>query len=306
MKAVLRQTGLSADRLRIWEKRYGAVKPARSPSGRRVYREADVHRLKLLAALVRQGHLIGKVAHLSDAELFELTGEVAAPGAERVDDLKEFMAGLDRFDLPRMRVILGRLRYSTSPQDFVFRIVPEIMFQVSKKYAEGRVSIAQEHATSEILNGHLKRIYEDLQWHDGVRASEGAFLFCTRDGDPHDFGLMMAAIACRAFGLKTEYVGRSLPVEALSQAVAKLQPRAIVLGLSTIAASEERIAPQAYLDAIDAALPAGIEIWAGGSALPQVRKPRSRRPVFFFENVDELESKIRVLAPSAARESAEA
>ena len=52
MQVVTRRTGLSADLLRAWEKRYEVVKPARSPSGRRLYSDADVeYHLKTLARL---------------------------------------------------------------------------------------------------------------------------------------------------------------------------------------------------------------------------------------------------------------
>ena len=48
MRVVTRRTGLSADLLRAWEKRYEVVKPARSTSGRRLYSDTDLYRLQLL------------------------------------------------------------------------------------------------------------------------------------------------------------------------------------------------------------------------------------------------------------------
>ena len=70
--AVARITGLSPHVLRSWERRYGAVSPSRTPGGTRRYADADVARLKLLAAAVRAGHSIGTLSSLSDEELEEL------------------------------------------------------------------------------------------------------------------------------------------------------------------------------------------------------------------------------------------
>ena len=67
--AVCRLTGLSQHVLRVWEKRYQAVDPARSDSGRRHYREQEIHRLQLLKALVDRGQAIGSIANLEDSEL---------------------------------------------------------------------------------------------------------------------------------------------------------------------------------------------------------------------------------------------
>ena len=50
MAVVVRRTGLSPDVLRVWERRYGAVHPTRSPGNRRFYSDADVERLQLMRA----------------------------------------------------------------------------------------------------------------------------------------------------------------------------------------------------------------------------------------------------------------
>jgi DNA-binding transcriptional MerR regulator len=67
--AACRLTGLSQHVLRVWEKRYGVVDPARSESQRRLYRESDIRRLSLLKALVDRGQAIGSIAELDTAEL---------------------------------------------------------------------------------------------------------------------------------------------------------------------------------------------------------------------------------------------
>ena len=67
--AVVRQTGLPAPTIRIWEKRYGAVSPIRTETNRRLYSAEDVARLGLLRSLTEQGHSIGNIANLSLSEL---------------------------------------------------------------------------------------------------------------------------------------------------------------------------------------------------------------------------------------------
>ncbi len=71
IRAVAKMTGLSVDTLRAWERRYEVVAPGRNARGR-LYSDANVSRLKQLAGLVEQGHAIGTIAPLSDAELGKL------------------------------------------------------------------------------------------------------------------------------------------------------------------------------------------------------------------------------------------
>lgn len=73
--AVSRLTGISPDALRIWERRYAAVEPHRSPSGGRLYSSEDVARLRLLKQLVDAGDAIGEVANLEMSTLQERLAE---------------------------------------------------------------------------------------------------------------------------------------------------------------------------------------------------------------------------------------
>src|ERR687885_222436 len=83
MRVVTRRTGLSADLLRAWEKRYDVVKPARSPSGRRLYSDADIERLGLLYRATLAGRSIGHIAALRNDQLARLVRRDAEAERER-------------------------------------------------------------------------------------------------------------------------------------------------------------------------------------------------------------------------------
>src|SRR5688572_9436733 len=65
MQVAARRSGVSPHLIRMWERRYNAVEPERTPTGRRVYTEEAIERLRLLHAATRVGHSIGGIANLS-------------------------------------------------------------------------------------------------------------------------------------------------------------------------------------------------------------------------------------------------
>ena len=78
--AVARRTGLSTSNIRMWEARYSAVEPQRTPTNRRLYCARDVERLTVLRNLTQRGHAIGNIAHLDLEDLKTcLDEEVATP-----------------------------------------------------------------------------------------------------------------------------------------------------------------------------------------------------------------------------------
>ena len=59
---VARLTGVKPDTLRVWERRYQLGASHKSPSGRRLFTQADLEHLQLVAALVASGTRIGDIA----------------------------------------------------------------------------------------------------------------------------------------------------------------------------------------------------------------------------------------------------
>ena len=64
-----RLAGLSAETLRVWERRYKLSETDRSPRGQRLYTVEQVRKLGLLKQLVDQGHAIGVLAGLTEDQL---------------------------------------------------------------------------------------------------------------------------------------------------------------------------------------------------------------------------------------------
>lgn len=112
--AVSRLTGVPADTLRVWERRYSVVTPYRAESGTRLYGPEDVGRLTLIKRLVDRGDAISSVANLtlaqlrdrvSGADLSEPEGEpgrpcrVAVLGSALSDRLRREGSALEGLEL---------------------------------------------------------------------------------------------------------------------------------------------------------------------------------------------------------------
>ena len=86
IRVVAARVGLTEMTVRAWERRHGAVAPARSTGGQRLFSDADIERLTLLRALTAQGTSISALAPLATAALRRMAPELAAApeASERV------------------------------------------------------------------------------------------------------------------------------------------------------------------------------------------------------------------------------
>src|SRR4249919_3897516 len=119
--AVERETGLSKDVLRVWERRYAFPKPSRDENGERQYSAAEVAKLRAIKRLMDVGLRPGKIIRSTLAELNALAeGRIAprreptAPAAE-----SEILALLGRHDAPALQNLFASLLMRQGLQRFV-------------------------------------------------------------------------------------------------------------------------------------------------------------------------------------------
>lgn len=65
---VSEQTGVNSVTLRAWERRYGLLKPRRTPKGHRLYSPHDVERIRQVLTLLDQGIPVGRVRDIIDTQ----------------------------------------------------------------------------------------------------------------------------------------------------------------------------------------------------------------------------------------------
>lgn len=276
IRAVAKLTGLSIDTLRAWERRYGAVTPARSDRGR-LYSDADVTRLRILRDAVAAGHSVGQIATLGEQELRTLveahahrpSRPAAVPGAAfDATRLADALAALDNIALDQE---FSRLAAVMTPDDLVRHVVLPVAREVGDRWNERRGGIAHEHLISSTLQhllGSFLRLY-------GRPRVPLRLLFATPSGDRHELGILGAAMLAASHGLAVSYVGPDLPADEIVHAVKAANARVLVLGLTLT----DDGARDKDLRAIVRGLPRGVECWAGGLGAERHAGPLAPRIV---------------------------
>jgi DNA-binding transcriptional MerR regulator/methylmalonyl-CoA mutase cobalamin-binding subunit len=257
--AVSRLTGLSAEVLRAWERRYGAVQPPRTPGGTRRYRAKDLERLRLLKAAVDAGHRIGDVAGLEDAELARRVERKREAGN---DYIKQVLAALVQFNAAEVQRLLAIQLSALGPVRFASDLALPLVREIGERWANGSMSIASEHLASGVLRGMLgSALLPTASALMGPR-----IVFATLSGERHELGLQMAALTAMGAGAAPIYLGAELPVEELLSAVERANASALALSLVTIDVADAARA----VGALRAGLAPDVQLWIGGAQAPSI------------------------------------
>jgi len=256
IQEVAELTGLSAARLRAWERRYAVVRPERQTNGYRAYSASQVALLRAFAKLVEGGERIGDLA-LEPREAVIRRAEASGSGLSVLGSIVEAVRGYDR---DRLEALVSAQLAQLGLRRFAAEIVQPLATQVGDLWALGRLPIASEHLASEVIVHALK---EGLR--DG--AGDGPLLLAAGlPGERHEWGLLAALAAAQGDGWKVHYLGADLPLAEVVQAAWALRPAAVALSASDPDLVERNLPALSHLVAT---LPPGVRAVIGGrGALP--------------------------------------
>jgi MerR family transcriptional regulator, light-induced transcriptional regulator len=217
-----KRSGVSPELLRAWERRYGLLRPERSPGGLRLYTSGDLERVRVMQQHLADGLAAAEAAALAvgGAEGPDADAPVLLPDAVR-DDLAEALA---RFDEPEAQAILDRALALSTVDGFLTEIVLPYLGELGRRWEQGEVSVAQEHFASAVLRGRLLGLARG--WGRGIGPL--AILACL-PGEHHDLGLISLGLALRARGWRIAYIGPDTPVATVAEASRELEPAFVIL-----------------------------------------------------------------------------
>jgi MerR family transcriptional regulator, light-induced transcriptional regulator len=235
--ALATATGVPADTIRTWERRYGFPKSHRNDSGHRVYEIDAVEHVRLITTALELGY---RPSHLQDRSIDELKELLNASGREPAgESVRQRVVGQNEgveawfnaaceLDRSRFERLMRRDWANMDVLSFVANRVAPFLVRMGEAWAMGDACVYQEHFASECLRDFLS-----LQWRTLGEHTQGPLLvFSTPTGDPHILGLHGAALLAASRGYRILFLGSQTPVEDVESACKKAQGNAVVLSLA--------------------------------------------------------------------------
>jgi MerR family transcriptional regulator, light-induced transcriptional regulator len=222
IQEVAELTGLSAARLRAWERRYAVVRPERQANGYRAYSAPQVALLRAFARLVGAGERIGELA----AEPREAVIARAESAGSDDSPLAALLDAVRRFDRDRLESLVSERLAALGLKRFAGEVVLPFATQVGDLWALGKLPIAAEHLASEVVIHALKGALREAPGDGPLLVAAGL------PGERHEWGLLATLAAAHADGWQVHYLGADLPLDEVIQAAWTLRPGAVALSAS--------------------------------------------------------------------------
>ena len=268
IKIVALRTGLSAHVIRMWEKRYGAVKPERTGTNRRLYSDEHIQRLSLLREITQNGHSIGHVAKLPTEKLRELARELHASKehaprtpATTPPFLDECISAVKSLDAGALEETLKRASIELGAQGLLQRVIAPLAQAIGDLWRDGSITAGHEHFASAVIRiflGHAARPFAGAD-------SAPVIVVATPAGQIHELGALLVGAAAANLGWHVTYLGASLPAAEIAGAARQNRARAVALSLVY---PEDDPRMDGELRRLRDALPPEVSLLVGGRAMP--------------------------------------
>ena len=284
---VTKLTGLSADVVRVWERRYGAVRPVRSEAGTRLYSDADISRLRRLRQAIEKGHSISRAAQFTEAELDAVISdsEKATDASDPYSIVRDrFLEAVARIDVVAADLELSRAATLFPARLLITKIVAPILDEVGRRWAHKEFGVAHEHVATYLLRNVLSSLF---RLYPPTEPAE-TIVLATPAEERHEFGILLASLFAATRGWRVVYLGTDLPAVDIAQAIRLTGSRLLALSLV-----DQNPQTEKELRAIAAALPAGTRVWIGGGEALKHRELIHSLNWILIRDLDDLDDRLR-------------
>lgn len=285
VKTVVALTGIPRNTLVAWERRYNLFSVRRTENGYRLYSQEDVDLLRRLRGLVDEG--------LTISEAVRLAGHEGALGdTPRRTLWEDLLDPLLRYDRAGAEPFLRRvelLPWERAIED-VYR---PLLRELGCRWADGSVSIAQEHYASSYIREALLTAFRVL---DAGPVGGPAVACASMPGEVHDIGLLMVAIRLALRGWRVTWLGADVPIDDLCTFVEHNPPRLLCLS-ALRTEGQDRLLENTLR--VRAAAPDQTLVVVGGPGAGPLRAASTPK-LWFSVDEDMFLAKLGALQPGAA------
>lgn len=261
-------TGIKAHTIRMWERRYAIVEPARTQTNIRYYSDGHLKKLLNISILNSCGMKISMLARLSQDELEKTVSEVMekhkSPGL-LTDKLIVCMVNFDEkgcTDLLNGSIAANGFDITLQKVIFPFLDKLGIMWQTSK------ILPAHEHFATGLIR---KKIFYETELLGPNKDNAPKIIYFLPEGEYHEIVLLGLNYFGRAKGISTLYLGQSVPTEDIVTIGKQLNPKMFVF--SAIFPQPHKL--EHLLKELASNFPLSTLV-GGGAAMDEVkRKPKN-------------------------------
>lgn len=207
-------TGIKAHTIRIWEKRYGLLKPERTQTNIRTYSLQSLQKLLNVTLLYNNGYKISKIADLPEDQIAQQVREIVAQNSVKSHAINAFKLSMINFDQSLFQKTYSGLLAEKSFREIFWEVFMPLLHELGLLWQSDTIGPAHEHFITHLIKQKINTSTEKLQSLEPSK-SDKVFVLFLPENEIHEIGLLFVNYELVLRGYKTIYLGQTIPLESL-------------------------------------------------------------------------------------------
>ena len=277
IKELEQLSGIKAHTIRIWEKRHQLIEPHRTTTNIRFYSDNDLKKIINVSILNNNGVKISKIVKLTLDEINQQVAELSETKNDIGIYIEQLIVAMIDMEEETFEKLLGSLALKFGFEKTMLEIVYPFMEKIGVLWLTDNITPAQEHFISHLIRQKIIVAIDALPL--APKTEKKAVLYL-RETELHELGLLFYHYIIKKLGIRTYYLGQTVPYKSMISACHEHLPDLVVTALT---AGPKPGDMQKYLDQLSSDLP-NCQILITGYALKKasVELPKN---IQMFPNV---------------------
>jgi DNA-binding transcriptional MerR regulator len=227
-------SGIKAHTIRIWEQRYGFLKPKRTDTNIRWYCNEELKTILNIALLTKYGYRISQIDKMDEVQIRENVLSLDCREACQERMINELLQAMVDLDMDSFENSIDHHIEKFGMENTVLQLIFPFLEKIGLLWQTGRIIPAQEHLVSNLIRQKLVVAIDTLVPRRSIPQS---FLLFLPEGEHHEMGILFMHFLLKTRGANIIYLGANVPVRDLGFLIKTKKPDYIYSHLTSPASS---------------------------------------------------------------------
>lgn len=229
-------SGIKAHTIRIWEQRYGILKPNRTDTNIRFYSNDDLKLLLNITFLYNSGFKISKIARMAVDEINMKVMDICDVNTEFSSQINDLTIAMIEMDESKFDKIINRCVLQFGFEKMMEQVIYPFLEKVGIMWVTNNVHPAQEHFITNLIR---QKIVVAIDGQTINESEDEKYLLFLPEEEIHEISLLYLNYLLRARKKSVMYLGISVPIEDLKAIYQTYHPKYLFTILTAALAPED-------------------------------------------------------------------
>lgn len=230
IKELEQLSGIKAHTIRIWEKRHQLVEPQRTNTNIRYYSDEDLKKIINVSVLNENGVKISKIVGLTLDEINQKVNELSETKNSIDIYIDQLVIAMIEMEEEKFEKMISDLSLKFGFEKMVVDILYPFLEKIGILWLTDNINPAQEHFISHLIRQKMIVAIDAL--HLAPKTEIRAVLFLP-DHELHELGLLFYHYITKKEGIRTYYLGQTVPYLSLKSICEEHQPNLIITSFTS-------------------------------------------------------------------------